>query len=244
MFGGLEIGLISFFISFIFALGGMGAAVVLIPILVFLGVPFPVARSAGLFTNFLSTTSASLHNFKRGLVDFKIAVPLILASVVTSPVGAYFSRLVPEKVVGIVFTLFLFFAGSMVYIPKKEIFHEEKSHIYPVFVGVIAGFLSGFLGVGGGGIMSPLLILAGYDPKKVVTITPFAILFSSLTAFLAYWKLGSVDWKVTFWAAIPAIFAGYLGAYITHRYLDSKHVKRLLGVIFFILGVKFLMKFI
>ena len=244
MVSGLEIGAISFTVSFIFALGGLGSAVILIPILVFLGVPFSVARPAGLFTNFLSTTAASYHNLKKGLVDFRIALPLIVASVIFSPLGAYASHLVPEKIVGIVFTLFLFFAGIMVYIPKKEVFEERNSVIYPAFVGALAGFLSGFLGVGGGGLMSPLLIVAGYNPKKVVAVTPFAVLFSSFTGFLAYWKMGSVDWYVTLWAAIPAIFAGYLGAHITHKYFSPKQVKRLLGVIFFILGIKFLLKFV
>jgi len=244
MASGVEIGLISFIASFIFALGGIGAAVVLIPILVFLGVPFSVARPAGLFTNFLSTSAASYHNLKKGLVDFRIAIPLIVASVVFSPLGAYSSHLVPERIVGIVFTLFLFFAGLMVYIPKKKAFEERSSLLYPAFVGALAGFLSGFLGVGGGGIMSPLLIIAGYNPKKVVAITPFAVLFSSFTGFLAYWKMGSVDWNITLWMAVPAIFAGYLGAYITNRYLSPQQVKKLLGIIFFILGIKFLLKFI
>ena len=244
MASGVEIGLISFIASFIFALGGIGAAVVLIPILVFLGVPFSVARPAGLFTNFLSTSAASYHNLKKGLVDFRIAIPLIVASVVFSPLGAYSSHLVPERIVGIVFTLFLFFAGLMVYIPKKKAFEERSSLLYPTFVGALAGFLSGFLGVGGGGIMSPLLIIAGYNPKKVVAITPFAVLFSSFTGFLAYWKMGSVDWNITLWMAVPAIFAGYLGAYITNRYLSPQQVKKLLGIIFFILGIKFLLKFI
>lgn len=244
MVSGVELGLISFAASFVFALGGIGAAVVLIPILVFLGIPFSIARPAGLFTNFLSTSAASYHNLKKRLIDFRIAVPLIAASIIFSPLGAYSSYLVSEKVVGIVFTLFLFFAGIMVYIPKKEVFEEKNSLFYPAFVGALSGFLSGFLGVGGGGIMSPLFIMAGYNPKRVVAITPFAVLFSSFTGFLAYWKMGSVDWNVTLWMAIPAIFAGYLGAYISHHYLSPKQVKKLLGVIFFILGIKFLLKFI
>jgi hypothetical protein len=56
--------------------------------------------------------------------------------------------------------------------------------------------------------------------------------------------LGKVDWGVTLSAAIPAIIAGYLAAYITHKYLKPVHVKRILGIIFFILGFKFLMKYV
>jgi uncharacterized membrane protein YfcA len=239
----LEVGVISFLASFVFALGGVGAAVVIIPILVFLGVPFSVARPTGLFANFCSMTSATVHNFKKGLIDYKLSIPIVVASVVASPIGAYTSHFLPEKVVAVAFTAFLFFAGTMVYVPKKEVFEEKDSIAYPVFVGALAGFVSGFLGVGGGGIVSPLLIIAGYNPKKVAAATPFIVLFSSFTGFLAYWKLGSVDWRIILWASIPAVVAGYLGALITHRYLKPGHVKKILGVLFFILAIKLLMKF-
>ncbi len=244
MVSGPVIGAVSFVASFIFALGGVGAAVVIIPILVFLGVPFSVARPTGLFANFCSMTSATIHNLKEGLLDFRLGIPIVVSSVIASPIGAYTSHLLPERIVGIAFTLFLFFAGAMVYIPKKEVFEEKSSLVYPTFVGALAGFLSGLLGVGGGGVISPMLIIAGYHPKKVASVTPFTVLFSSFTGFLAYWKLGSVNWEIVLWAAVPAVIAGYLGAFITHRYLKPSHVKKLLGIIFFLLGIKFLLKFI
>ncbi len=237
-----EISIVSFLLSFLFSLGGLGSAVALIPVLVFIGVPFSLARPAGLFTNFISTLSASIHNIKNGLVDFRLAVPLLLSALLFAPIGAYASTVIPEKIVGIAFTLFLFFAGIMVYTPKREIF-EVKNPFYPVFVGCLSGFISGLLGVGGGGLISPLLIVAGYHPKKVVPVTALAVVFSSLSAFLAYLKLGRVDWEITLAAAVPAAFAGYLGAHITHKYLSPAQVKKLLGIVFIILGIKFLTKF-
>jgi len=239
----LEISLASFLLSLLFSLGGLGSAVALIPVLVFLGVPFSLARPAGLFTNFITTLSASLHNLKEGLIDFRLALPLLVSAFLFAPLGAYASTVIPEKVVGIAFTLFLFFAAAMVYTPKRELFKVE-SPLYPVFVGALSGFVSGLLGIGGGGLISPLLIVAGYNPKRVVPVTAFVVVFSSLSAFLAYFKLGRVDWGITLAAAVPAAFAGYLGALITHRYLSPSQVKKLLGVVFIILGVKFLTKFI
>ncbi len=240
----LTVSLVSFFLSFLFSLGGLGSAVALIPILVFLGIPFPVARSAGLFTNFISTLSATVHNLKEGLIDFKLSVPMLIVAVAFAPLGAYASTVIPEKVVGIAFTFFLFFAGAMAYLPKRELFNLSGSKTYPLFVGALSGFISGLLGIGGGGLISPLMIVAGYEPKKVVPITAFVVLFSSLSAFLAYLKLGKVNWAITLSTALPALFAGYAGAFITHRYLNSSQVKKLLGFIFIILGIKFLAKFL
>ncbi len=240
----LEVAGVCFSFSFIFALGGVGAAVAIVPILVFLGIPFSIARPTGLFSNFMSTGSATIYNLRKGLVDFRLAIPLIISSISFSPVGAYASHLLPEKIVAIAFTAFLFFAGTMVYIPKKAVFRERSSIFYPIIIGAIAGFVSGFLGVGGGGLISPFLILLGYNPKKVAVTTAFVVPFSSFTGFLAYWKMGSVDWIILLCAAIPSLIAGYIASYITHRYLKPQQVKKLLGILFFILGIKFFFKFV
>ncbi len=240
----LIVSVVAFVTAFVFGLGGLGSAVALIPILVFLGVPFPIARSTGLFTNFISTASITAHNIGHRRINLKLAVPVVLTSVLFSPVGAYVSFLVPERVVGMAFTGFLFFAGTMVFIPKNGMEKKnECSPLYPLFVGALAGFLSGLLGIGGGGLISPMLILYGIDPKVVTTVTAFAVPFSSFTSFLAYWKLGGVDWTITLATAIPAVFAGYSAGYVTHRHLTPSQVKKILGVIFYILGAKFAMKF-
>jgi uncharacterized membrane protein YfcA len=239
----LEIAGICFGFSFLFALGGVGAAVAIVPVLVFLGIPFSIARPTGLFANFMSTGSATFYNLRKGLVDFKLALPLIIASIAFSPVGAYASHLFPEKVVAIAFTCFLFFAGAMVYIPKKAVFREESSIFFPILIGAIAGFVSGFLGVGGGGLISPFLIILGYNPKKVAVTTALVVPFSSFTGFLAYWKMGSVNWTILLFAAIPSLIAGYIASHITHRYLKPHQVKKLLGLLFFLLGIKFFLKY-
>jgi uncharacterized membrane protein YfcA len=240
----VEISLISFALSFLFALGGLGSAILLIPVLTFLGVPFELARPAGLFTNVLSTTSGLAHNIKYKLVDWKLAIPLAVSATVAAPVGAYLSHVIPAKVVGIIFTLFIIYAGVMLYIPKKGKLRFESDFplFLPIAVGTIAGLLSGLLGIGGGSVASPTLIVLGFDPRKVIGSVIVMVPFSSLSGFLTYWKLGSVDWNITLAASIPAVVAGYLGATVAHRYLNPAQVKKILGLLFFIIAVKFLLK--
>ncbi len=236
---------VAFVTAFVFGLGGLGSAVALIPILVFIGVPFPIARSTGLFTNFISTVSITAHNIRHGKVNYRLALPLVTTSVLFAPIGAYVSFVVPEKVVGIAFTAFLFFAGTMVFVPKKrESYRKDSPILVPALIGAVSGFIAGLLGIGGGGIRSPMLILCGFDPKIVTAVTAISVSFGSFTSFLAYWKLGGVDWPLLLSAAIPAVFAGYLAGYVTHRYLKPQQVKKLLGLIFYVLAIKFAMKFI
>ena len=68
--------------------------------------------------------------------------------------------------------------------------------------------------------------------------------FSSFVGFLTYLKLGSVDWTITLAASLPAFFAGYIGTHIAHNYLNPKQIKKLLGVLFYIVGIKFLTRWL
>ena len=81
---------------------------------------------------------------------------------------------------------------------------------YPYFrltlIGAFAGLLSGLLGIGGGGIISPLMLMIGINPKKTTAITAFVVPFSSLSGFLTYWIMGSVNWRILIIASIAGTF--------------------------------------
>lgn len=240
----LTISAVAFALSFFFALGGIGSAVLLIPVLTFLGIPFEIARPTGLFTNILSSSGGIINNLLHRRVDWHLAIPLTVSSVLFSPLGAYVSHLIPQKVVGIIFTLFLFYAGIMVYIPKRGGHKESYPFWLPYVIGSFAGFMSGLLGIGGGSLVSPLLLFYGLNPKKIISSVIVMVPFSSFTGFLTYWKLGSVDWGITLAAAIPSFIAGYIATHIAHKYLKPSQIKKLLGLLYFIAGIKFLFKWL
>ncbi len=240
----IEISAVAFALAFVFGLGGMGSAIALIPMLVFLGIPFAMARTAGLFVNFLTTLSINFHNIRKRLVRYKIAIPLTVSSVAMAPVGALMSFIAPEKIVGMAFVIFLIFVGTLVFLPKKRGVKEECHIAVPILIGMTSGFLSGLLGIGGGSVISSSLVVYGLNPKIVTTLTAFTVQFNSITSFLAYWKLGGVDWNVVISAAIPSMIAGYLASKITHTYLKPEVVRRILGILFYIIAFKFSLKFI
>ena len=241
----LVVSVVAFVLSFIFALGGIGAAIVLVPILNMLGIPFEHARAAGLFTNVLSTTGGVINNLKNKRIDWSIALPLTISSTLLAPLGAYLSHIIDPKWVGIGFSIFLLYTGVVLYLPKKGEGYREKASIWvTVLIGSIAGIFSGLLGVGGGSLVSPLLMMYGLNPKKVISSVIFMVPFSSFTGFLTYWKLGMVDWKITLAAALPAFVAGYIGTYIAHKYLKPQQIKKILGIFYFLIGLKFLAKWL
>lgn len=105
-------------------------------------------------------------------------------------------------------------------------------------IGLLAGLLSGLIGIGGGIIMVPLLLLLGMSQHESQG-TSLAVLSVPVTALAAfnYYKEGYVDWK---YAAIIAVFfviGGYIGSKLAIQ-IDEKILKKIFGFILLLVAGK------
>jgi len=244
----ITISILAFILSFIFALGGVGSAVVLVPIMFTLGIPINEAKPTGLFINTISLLAASFSNIKNKRVDLKLGLPIIISSMLLAPVGAYLSLFINKKIVMIIFILFLIFSSMVMFFfnAKKyeNKFREDRPFGILLFTGSFAGIISGLLGVGGGGLISPLLVLSGFNPKKVATVTALVVPFSSLTGFLAYLKMGHVNIQLLIFAGLAAYLGGYFGTHFMHLKMKPATVKKFLGAILLVLAIRLILKVI
>lgn len=235
------LGGISFVAAFIFSLGGVGAAVILIPVMVSFGIPIGIAKPVGLFYNTISLAGASVSNIRNKRLDFKIGIPIIIFSFLFAIVGAWISQYIPKRVILILFIGFLLFSGIMFLFHKRkehESYREDRPYMALSGIGALAGMLSGLLGVGGGGVISPLMFMLGYHPKKITSITAFVIPFSSFSGFLTYWSMGNINWKILVITSTTGILGAIFGTVILHNKLDHKTVKKILAVIILLMAAK------
>jgi len=228
--------------STIFSMGGVGSAIGLVPVFTIIGMPLNLAKAIGLFINSASTITASIMNFFRGVLDFKFAMPLVISILAATPIGAWLSQYVPKTVVEWLLTLFIITAASLLIYTRREAkFHYTKTWILYVIGGSV-GLLSGLIGVGGGTLIMPLLILLGYDAKKAAYAVSFVIPFSTLGGFFTYLSFVHMDWALLGVVSVAAIIGGYLGDYIMHYKLTPAQVKKIIAIILFILAAKMLYK--
>ncbi|MCD6524487.1 MAG: sulfite exporter TauE/SafE family protein [Thermococcus sp.] len=237
-----ELALIAFILSIIFSIGGVGSAIAIVPVMGWLGIPLMTAKPAGLFINTLSMLSATLKNIKHGKLDHRFGLPILIVATAMAPVGAYAGKFIPKAYVLWVFVAFLIYSGTMMIFFRPRRRGSGGNHIVEgSLIGGIAGFLGGLLGVGGGGIISPALIMLGYEPKKVAATTALVVFFSSLSGFLTYWGMGTLDWELLLWVSIPAIAGGWLGTHLMHFKMSSEQVKKVIGVIMYLIALKTLL---
>jgi uncharacterized membrane protein YfcA len=99
-------------------------------------------------------------------------------------------------------------------------------------IGLSAGILSGFVGVGGGVIIVPALVfLMGLSQHEAQGTSLFVLVMP--VVFLAmnnYWKTGNVNWKYGLVIAISFVIGGYFGSKLSLK-LSPNIVKLIFGLI-------------
>lgn len=233
---------VTFLFTTVLTIAGVGAAFILIPVFLALGIPLLTAMSTALLLNSLAMIFASISYARERLIVFKTAIPILIIATLLSPLGARTAEHLPREVLLWLFVGFLVFAGSMMlfYKPKeKQVETSLKKTIgYGAGVGSLAGYLGGLLGVGGGNFIVPVLVWLGYNPKKASATTAFVVIFSSFAGFMGHASLGNINLQLLMLCAAGSIAGAILGAYLMRKRLSSKQVKTAIGIILYSIAVK------
>lgn len=105
-------------------------------------------------------------------------------------------------------------------------------------IGLVAGILSGLIGIGGGIIIVPMLLLVGFSQQQAQGTSLAALLPPvTLLAVINYHKEGYVDWKFAIMISVFFILGGFLGSKIAIS-LDQKVLKKIFGVILLLIAGK------
>ena len=112
-----------------------------------------------------------------------------------------------------------------------------------VLIGVVAGILSGLLGIGGATIVIPVLVFIYGFSQQQAQGTTLAMLIPPIGIFAAwtYYQQGYIDVKIAALLAIGFFFGGYVGAKIATS-LPSSTLGRIFGIVLVLLGLRFLLR--
>ena len=103
-------------------------------------------------------------------------------------------------------------------------------------IGLTAGILSGLIGIGGGIIMVPLLLLMGFTQQQAQGTSLAALLPPvTLLAVLNYHKAGFIDWRFAIIIALVFVVGGYIGSKLAIT-IDQKVLKKVFAVTLLLIG--------
>ncbi len=118
-----------------------------------------------------------------------------------------------------------------IYLPIAEM----SVNIFILFgMGAAVGFLSGMFGVGGGFLMTPLLIFYNIPPAVAVATETNQIVASSFSGALAHFRKGTVDVKLGIMLLIGGLFGSTLGVYIFSSLRSAGQLDLIISILYVI----------
>ncbi|WP_340818045.1 sulfite exporter TauE/SafE family protein [Methanolobus sp. WCC4] len=238
--------LIVFCSSSFFSMIGLGGAIFYVPFLYWLTGDFISSVTIALLLNIVTSGSAAITYIRKKMVDFKVAIPFIVASMTGAQAGAHLTKIVPIEALLLVFSLLMLFVGEEMIFSRAQLLYkdkhigENKRYLLIVIAGFLIGMVAGMLGVGGGTFVVPLLLVLGFTIKRAAASSGFIVLFTSLSAFIAHASSWNQDLHMLAILATASFFGAQMGSHLMHSKIHPETLQKMFGIILWIMALKML----
>lgn len=198
-----------------------------------------VMRPTALVLNVFVALVAFMQYYRKGFFKWKLFWPFAITSVPFSFVGGLITldADVYKKILGI----FLLIAITrLIYTFNTN--DKPLKHIQlpiALFTGAVIGLLSGMIGIGGGIILSPVILLLHWgNLKQTAAVSALFILVNSVSGLAGQFTSGIAFYTQMWWMVAIAFAGGMLGAWYGAHYAKSKVLNYLLAMVLLIASVK------
>ena len=230
-----------FVIAFLYASVGHGGASGYLALMAIFSFSPQVMKPTALLLNLFVSTVSFIQFYRGGHFKWKIFLPFAIASVPMAFVGGLITidGTIYKKILGLLLIIpiirFLFF--SNIKVEEKK----EPNIALSVLIGALIGFLSGLIGIGGGIILSPVLLLLKWtDQKQTAAISAAFIFVNSLSGLFGQLKKG-IYFSADMYAYVAIAFvAGLCGAYFGSLKFRQTILKNTLGLVLALAAYKLL----
>lgn len=222
--GAIIIGVI---VGLLMSLLGGGGAVLIVPSMVYLLHIDPhVALATALIVVGVNALIGGTLAWRTGRTQIKTALPFGLAGVITAYVGARLSHFIPGDILLIAFSCLLLIIARVMF-QGSATQPDTTSHVRPLWhvflIGAGVGLVTGILGVGGGFLIVPaMVLLVGLPMAEAVGTSLIVIAINSTASMLGHLDT-ALDWMLIVWillGAVPSIiFSSRLSPHIPQRQL-------------------------
>ena len=118
---------------------------------------------------------------------------------------------------------------------------DTQTFIILIIIGIVAGLLSGLVGIGGGIVIVPALVyFLGISHKTAQGSTLLLLMLPvGILAVMNYYKAGYVNWRYALIIAMGFVIGGFFGSKISLS-IDEARLKKVFAIIILIVSIKML----
>jgi len=230
-----------FLVAFLYASVGHGGASGYLALMALFGTAPEVMKPTALLLNLFVSLTSFIQFYRGKHFNWKLFLPFAVASVPMAYVGGLITidATVYKKILGLLLIIpivrFLFFSNIKV----EEI--RKSNILLSLVLGAAIGFLSGLIGIGGGIILSPILLLLKWaDMKQTAAISALFIFVNSLSGLAGQLSKG-ISFNPDMYTYVAIAFIGGLcGAYLGSIKFNQNILKYMLAVVLILAAYKLL----
>jgi uncharacterized protein len=218
-------------VAFLYSSVGHGGASGYLAIMALVGIAPAMMKSSALVMNLAVSLFSFIGFYRAGYFRLKLFLPFALASIPMAFLGGTMtlSDTIYKKILAICILLSIF---RLVYSFQQQ---DEPNRPIPVWAGLfsggIIGLLSGMLGIGGGIILSPLMLLMRWSKlKETAAVSALFIFVNSLSGLYGQMQKGGIHLTENLqWAVLATIIGGLFGSYFGSQRFNVPTLRYLLA---------------
>ena len=215
---------------------GSGGAIIALPSFVYI-LEFSEKQAvvASLVVVAVISLLNSIQRICQRSLQVKATLWFLIPGVGGSYLGAFLGSLAEPRIQMLVFVILMLTAAFKLLLnPEAKSCGSQFATHWVLLTGIFVGIATGFVGVGGGFLIVPALILIlKFDVKQAISSSVFVILFQALSAIIGY-KLNSpelfdsIDWAAVSIVAVIGTVGSFAGGYLGKK-LDTGLTTKLFG---------------
>lgn len=196
-------------------------------------------KPTALLLNLFVAAISFAHYAQSGYFKWRLFLVFSLLSIPLSFLGGTMN--IDPKWYKIILGILLLFAiAKMLGLLGKQSEREMEIKWIPgLLIGAAIGFFSGLIGIGGGIILSPVILILGWgNVKEAAAVSALFIWVNSAAGMGGQLTSGVEIAPMSWWFVLIAVIGGFLGGYIGSKRLDFKMLRYLLAFVLILASLK------
>lgn len=224
---------------------GSGGSILTVPIFVYvLGFGAKEAIAMSLAVVGITALFGAVGHWRAGNVNLQVGLIFGAVAMVGTFLGARLAVYVSGALQLTLFAVVMLLAAAMIFrkrrighVPVDGEPHAEMKVLHIVIEGMVVGMLTGLVGVGGGFLVVPALVLLGGLPmKQAIGTSLLVIAMKSASGFAGYLDQVEIAWGTLLGFSVVAV-AGILAGSVLVRYASQEMLRRSFATFLVVMGV-------
>ncbi|MEM2281950.1 MAG: sulfite exporter TauE/SafE family protein [Candidatus Hadarchaeales archaeon] len=233
-------------ISALFSSLGLGGGMLMVPLLLWSGLPIHAAIGTSLFAITVLSCSATIAYALQKCIDYRVGLLLDTLDIPGAIAGTYLTTLISSRPLSLAFSALLLLSSLRLLTRKGEgtlgPMPPGPKLVATVLAGSFAsGLVSGMFGIGGGIVDELVMLLVlGMSIKISAGTSMFGMSLTMTAAFLSHFSLGNFSPSHALPLALGCAAGGPIGAWISLR-APARKLQKMLGIVGVGVGIRMLL---